>query len=50
MTINLEDIKKITELEDAGYEVETVLDIYVTVYKEDKVVYQGEIEDFHLTF
>ena len=50
MTINLEDIKKITELEDAGYEVETVLDMYITVYKGNEVVFQGEVEDFHLTF
>ena len=50
MTINLEDIKKITELEDAGYEVETVLDLYITVYKGNEVVFQGEVEDFHLTF
>lgn len=50
MTISPKDIKKITELEDAGYEVETVLDIYITVYKGDKVVYQGGIEGFHLAF
>ena len=50
MTINLEDIKKITGLEDAGYEVETVLDLYITVYKGNEVVFQGEVEDFHLTF
>lgn len=50
MPINFNDIKKITELEDAGYEVETVLDMHITVYKEDKVVYQGKIEDFCLVF